>query len=492
LNQEVDCLGRPGFPLRRPAARDHESPLQTGAGRRQLSCFEHIEQITSYCSDADCFIQEVMPMVDRRRFLSSGVALGAAAAFNRQLFAKVDAAPRNLPSSALYSSDEDSYWAEIRKQFLIPEDEVFLNNATVGSSPAPVLRAVFDAYNEIEKLAPEDPEDYPMWGYGSRPFNQFRDPMAAFVGCSRDEIALVRSATEGINYFANGVDMKPGDEVLITDQEHEHGEQPWQLKARRYGIAVKKVRLPKPAEDAAQVLNLFNDAITSRTRVMFFSHITTETGVVLPVKELCGLAHAKGILSAVDGAQVMGMMRVNVRDLGCDVYCASGHKWLQGPKGTGFFYVRDEVIDRLWNTLACEGWNDPKLRAQRFQQFGTSNVPCLWGLTAAIQFANQIGLDRIEHRHRQLADYVLGEMVKRGADSWTSPDPALRCAIATVNVPPIQRMDIETWMWKNHKIRIRGTEPSKLRLCTAYYLQRLEIDHFLETFDQYKKQKQIA
>ena len=192
-------------------------------------------------------------MVDRRRFLSSGVALGAAAAFNRQLFAKVDAAPRNLPSSALYSSDEDSYWAEIRKQFLIPEDEVFLNNATVGSSPAPVLRAVFDAYNEIEKLAPEDPEDYPMWGYGSRPFNQFRDPMAAFVGCSRDEIALVRSATEGINYFANGVDMKPGDEVLITDQEHEHGEQPWQLKARRYGIAVKKVRLPKPAEDAAQV-----------------------------------------------------------------------------------------------------------------------------------------------------------------------------------------------------------------------------------------------
>ena len=301
-------------------------------------------------------------MVDRRRFLSSGVALGAAAAFNRQLFAKVDAAPRNLPSSALYSSDEDSYWAEIRKQFLIPEDEVFLNNATVGSSPAPVLRAVFDAYNEIEKLAPEDPEDYPMWGYGSRPFNQFRDPMAAFVGCSRDEIALVRSATEGINYFANGVDMKPGDEVLITDQEHEHGEQPWQLKARRYGIAVKKVRLPKPAEDAAQVLNLFNDAITSRTRVMFFSHITTETGVVLPVKELCGLAHAKGILSAVDGAQVMGMMRVNVRDLGCDVYCASGHKWLQGPKGTGFFYVRDEVIDRLWNTFACQGWSDQTAR----------------------------------------------------------------------------------------------------------------------------------
>jgi isopenicillin-N epimerase len=136
-----------------------------------------------------------------------------------------------------------------------------MNNGTIGSSPAPVLRAVFDGYHEIEKLAPEDPEDYPMWGYGSpRPFNQFRDPMAAFVGCSRDEIALVRSATEGINYFANGIDMKPGDEVIITDQEHEHGEQPWQLKAKRYGIVVKKVRLAKPVQDKAQVLNLFNDA----------------------------------------------------------------------------------------------------------------------------------------------------------------------------------------------------------------------------------------
>ncbi len=364
---------------------------------------------------------------------------------------------------------------------------MFLNNGTVGSSPAPVLRAVFDAYNEIEKLTPKDPEDYPMWGYGTpRPFNQFRDPVAAFIGCSRDEIALVRSSTEGINYFANVVDMKPGDEVVITDQEHEHGEEPWNLKAKRYGIAVKKVRLPRPVQNAAQVLNLFNDAISTQTRVLFFSHVTTETGVVLPVTQLCALARSKGILSAVDGAQVMGMMRLNVRDLGCDAYFSSGHKWLQGPKGTGFLYVRDEFIDRIWNTLACQGWDD------RAIQFGTSNVPCLWGLRAAIQFANEIGLDRIEHRHRQLADDILNELLKRGAESWTSPHPALRCAIATVNVPPIQRMDIETWMWTRHKIRIRGTEPSKLRLCMAYYVQRHQIDEFLESFDEYKKEKHIA
>jgi len=101
-------------------------------------------------------------------------------------------------------------------------------------------------------------------------------------------------------------------------------------------------------------------------------------------------------------------------------------------------------------------------------------------------------MDRIEKRHRELCDYILAEMVKRGAESWTSPDPALRCAIATVNVPPMQRMDMEKWMWTNHKILIRGGEPSKLRLSTPYYLQKKEIDRFLEKFDLYKREKNLA
>jgi len=120
---------------------------------------------------------------------------------------------------------------------------------------------------------------------------------------------------------------------------------------------------------------------------------------------------------------------------------------------------------------------------------GSSNVPALCGLRAALQLANDIGLDRIERRHRQLADYILDEMKKRGAESWTSPDPALRCAIVSVNVPPVPRMDLENWMWKTHRIRIRGGDPSKLRLSTPYYLQKKDIDRFLEKFDEYKREK---
>lgn len=408
----------------------------------------------------------------------------------RPLLDLLEEAPAQLPDRKLHDSNEEAYWTEMRKQFLIPADEVYLNNGTVGSCPAPVLRAVFDGYNDTEKMAQSDPEDYPIWGYG--PWNEFRDPLAAFVGCSRDELALVRNATEANSYIANGLDLKPGDEVLMTDQEHPGGEQPWNLRAKRYGIVVKKITLPKPVPNAATVLNLFNDAITPRTRIIFFSHITTATGVVLPAKELCELARSKNILSAIDGAHVIGMMPLNVRELGCDMYTSSPHKWLMAPKGTGFLYLRDEVIDRLWNTIVTAGWDDPKLRAERFQRIGSSNVPALWGMRAAIKLANDIGMDRIERRHAKMADYILGEMMKRNAESWTSPDRALRCAIASVNVPPIQIMEIENWMWQNKKIRIRGGAPSKIRLSTPYYLLRKDVDRYLAAYDEYRQNKRAA
>jgi isopenicillin-N epimerase len=428
-------------------------------------------------------------MLDRRSFLTSATGIAASLAFRGRLLAQLENIP-SLPERPLLEKNEDAYWAEMRKQFLIPADEIYLNNGTVGSSPAPVLRAIFDGYTTTEKMDQDDPEDYPIWGYAA--WNEFRDPLAEFVGCTRDEIALLRNATEANSYIANGLDMKPGDEVLMTDQEHPGGEHAWDLKAKRYGIVIKKITLPRPVKDAAQVLNLFNDAITPRTRVIFFSHITTFSGVVLPAKEICALARSKGILSAVDGAHVPGMMRLNVHELDCDMYSASPHKWLFATKGTGFLYVRDEVIDRVWNTIATEGWDDTRLRAERFQRIGSSNVPALWGLRASIKLANDIGMERIERRHRQMADYILAEMQKRGAQSWTSPDASLRCGIVTVNVPPVQRMDLETWLWKTHKIRIRGAEPNKLRLSTPYYLSKADIDRFLAKFDEYKREKKLA
>lgn len=429
-------------------------------------------------------------MQDRRKFFSSLAGAVGAVGLAPRMESLLEGAPAQLPDSSLYATNEEAYWTELRKQFLIPSDEIYLNNGTVGSSPRPVLKAVFDAYNDTERMAQEDPEDYPIWGYG--PWNEYRDPLAAFVGCKRDEIALVRNATEANSYIANGVDLKAGDEVIITDQEHPGGEHPWDLRAKRYGIILKKITLPKPVPNAATVLNLFNDAITPKTRVIFFSHITTVTGVVLPAKELCALARSKGVLSAVDGAHVTGMMKLNVHDLGCDMYTSSPHKWLQAPKGSGFLYVRDEVMDRIWCTIATEGWDDTKIRAERFQRIGSSNVPALAGMRAAVELASQIGMDRIEKRHRSMADYIHAEMIKRGAQSWTSPDPALRCAIATVTVAPVKMPDLENALWKKNKIRIRGAAPHKIRLSTPYYLLKKDVDRFLAAFDEYRSKNTSA
>ena len=426
-------------------------------------------------------------MFDRRDFLSSLMAVagaGTGVSWNIASDELLAGIPATLPDKSLYDSNEEAYWAELRRQFLIPEDEVYLNNGTVGSSPAPVLRAVIEGYRDAERLAQANPEDYPIWGYAA--WNEFRDPLAAFVGCTRDELALVRNATEANSFVANGLDLKPGDEVLMTDQEHPGGEHPWNLKAKRYGIVVKKVALPKPVPDAATVLNLFGEAITPRTRIIFFSHISTVTGTVLPARELCALARSKGILSAVDGAHAPGMMKLNIHDVGCDFYTSSPHKWLQAPKGCGFLFVRDEMIDRLWNTIATEGWDEPKIRAERFQRIGSSNVPVLCGLKASIALADRIGMERIEKRHRQMAGYILKEMLKRGAVSWTSPDPALRCGIATVTVAPQKMPDMENWMWKEKKVRIRGALPHKVRLSTPYYLLPQDVDRYLAAYDEYR------
>ena len=428
-------------------------------------------------------------MLDRRRFLLSSAAIAAASGLPSTI-AQAGVAARAeddppLPPRELYDRDEEAYWRELRKQFLIPADEIYLNNGTVGSSPHPVLRAIFEAYDKTEQMAQADPEDYPIWGYAS--WNEYRDPLAAFVGATRDEIALVRNATEANNYIANGLEMKAGDEVLMSDQEHPGGEQPWQLRAKRYGIVIKKYEIPVPPKSPADILNRINDAITPRTRIIFTSHISTVTGVVQPVKQIASLARSKSILSAFDGAHVVGMMPLNIHDIGCDMYTSSPHKWLQAPKGTGFFYIRPEVQDRVWNTIATEGWERPEIKAERFQRIGSSNLPIIAGLRAAIELANHIGMDHLERRNRQLADRLLAQMTKRGAQSWTSPDPTMRCGIVTVNVPPVKRAELENWLWQQKKIRIRGGEPSKLRLSTPYYLLPSDIDRYLASFDEFKR-----
>lgn len=436
-------------------------------------------------------------MLERREFLqvlgataalaglSRPTELAAAPAVDAGLIERVlcpEAPP--LPSEELFARSPETYWAELRRQFLFRPGFLYLNNGTVGSCPLPVVRAFIESVLREEQMENDDTEQYPLWGYG--PWDQYRQPMAEFIGAGTKELALVRNATEGLNYVANGLDLRAGEEVLTTDEEHPSGLNPWRLKEKRYGIGVKQVTLPKPPQTKQQILDLLEAGRTERTRVVMVSHVNTATGCVMPVREICAWARDHGLLTLVDGAHAVGMIPVDVKEIGCDFYVSSPHKWLLAPKGCGLLYVRDEVCDRLWSTIATGDWDNREIRAARLQQFGSTNVSLLAGLKAALDFWKTIGPARITARIRQLHAYLkerVGKII--GADLHSAPGEEFTGGICTVNFPQLDRMEMQKWFYAEHRIRIRGTSPTRLRLSTHIYHSFAELDRFLELLSDY-------
>jgi len=344
-------------------------------------------------------------MLRRREFIQraavAAALFGIPLARAEQLFPQA-ASP--LPPRELYATDPERYWAELRRQWLLAADRINLNCGSVGCTPLPVLRAMIEHILSAEEFR-EIP--YPWFGYEENTrLRELRDALAAFLHVKRDELAIVRNATEANNVVCNGLDLRPGDQVLLTDQEHPGGRCCWEQKAARFGIELNYVALPKPPASPEQIVDLFARAITSRTRILAFSHITTVTGLVLPVKQICRLARERGILTHVDGAHAIGQIPLDLRDLGCDFYTTSPHKWLMSPKGTGTLYVREELLERLWVNIASGDWRNYALKAYRFSNLGTSNLSVMVGLKAALDFFQAIGPERIYARIHQLAAQV--------------------------------------------------------------------------------------
>jgi isopenicillin-N epimerase len=349
-------------------------------------------------------------MLGRRRFMQQA-ALGAAVLGLPVAVAKraLAAEPEALPSRDLLATDPERFWAELRRQWLLAADRINLNCGSVGCTPLPVLRATIHHLLGVEAF--REP-GYPWFGYEENALlRKLRDTLAAYLHCRRDEIALVRNATEGNNIFCNGLDLKPGDEVVLTDQEHAGGRCCWEQKAARFGIKLCFVTLPKPPNAAEEIVELFRKAITPRTRVFAFSHITTVTGLMLPAKAICKLAREHGILSHIDGAHGIGQISLDLHDLGCDSYATSPHKWLLAPKGTGVLYLREEVQERLWAHTVSSEWRNHKQKAYRFSNLGTSNLSVMAGLQAALDFQTKLGANhvyaRIHHLARRVHDHLV-------------------------------------------------------------------------------------
>jgi len=420
-------------------------------------------------------------MLHRREFIQraavAAALFGLPLARAEQIFGQ-DAPP--LPPRDLYSADPERYWAELRRQWLLAADHINLNCGSVGCTPLPVLRATIEHMLSAEEYR-EAP--YPWFGYEENDrIRALRDAMAAFLHISRDELAILRNATEANNAVCNGLDMKPGEEAVLTDQEHPGCFGCWQQKEARFGIKLVTVHLPVPPASDEEFVSIFEKAITPRTRILVFSHITTATGVILPVKQICAMARAKGLLTHVDGAHAVGQIPLDLHDLGCDFYASSPHKWLMSPKGTGLLYVREPLQEKLWVNVVSGEWKNYPQKAYRFENLGTSNLSIMVGLKAALDFFATIGADRIYARIHQNAQRVHDVVASRAelAFNNASKDEFYAGLVCFRNT----RGDLKKVMEESAKRNIRIAAPADgIRIATHIFTQVTEINAFADALD---------
>jgi isopenicillin-N epimerase len=420
-------------------------------------------------------------MLDRREFFRRSAA---GAALLGLPLAHAEAAlgdePPTLPAKELYSRDPERYWSALRRQWLLASDRINLNCGSVGCTPLPVLRATIDHMLSAETF--REPE-YPWFGYEeNKRLRGLRDALAAFLHCKRDELALTRNATEGNNIVCNGLDMKPGEEALLTDQEHPGGRCCWEQKAARFGVKLNYVKLPKPPASTGEIVDRFVKAFTPRTRIAVFSHITTVTGLILPVKEICETARKRGILTHIDGAHAIGQIPLDLHDLGCDFYAASPHKWLLAPKGTGTLYIREELLERLWVNIASAEWHNYGQKAYRFSNIGTSNLSVMVGLKAALDFFQTIGPERIYTRIHQLAKRVRDHIAESSQFRFANASGDAFYG-GLVSFEPVKG-DLKKIVDRcaERKIRIAGGA-DRIRIATHIFTQPAELDAFFVAVD---------
>ncbi len=419
--------------------------------------------------------------IGRRAFLSLGGGAVLLAASHEGLKAEV---PRGRTFTTPPGADDAEIFAAARREFLFPTDITYCNTGTLGAMPREVLDA---QTNELQRLEAELPDwpyytqiGAPLTGY--QPREDIRADVGQFIGADMEEIALTQNATMSMNFLANGMTYRPGDEILFTDQEHGGSFGPFRLMAKRHGAVVREIDLDAAVAGGPDgVLQAFAEAITPRTKVLMFSEITSGLGYRLPAKELCQLARERGIFSIVDGAQVVGQLPVDVKDLGCDAYVSSPHKWLLAPKGTGILYIERSRQDELWTTLGSYQYDNREDGAFRFMQYGTGSPSLLTGLKAALEFNRELGIERIARWNRAMTLQLhkgLQEIPNVRIHSSTHPD--MFGGATTFGLDNKTGDELQDALWEE-KIRVRAQRNDRrVRLCAHLYVNPDDIDRALD------------
>lgn len=282
-----------------------------------------------------------------------------------------------------------------RSDFAFPANMTYLNTASVGPSPKEVLEKMVATWHLIERSPVAE-----SYARGTERLDEIRQKIGGLLNCDKEDLVFTGCTSDAMNRLSFALSLQPGDHILSTDQEHDGGHNCWKFHARSHGVEVEDIPIGFDERDPRAIISRFAQAMRPKTRAISFSHVLYTNGLRMPAAGLCDLARRRGVVSIVDGAQAVGNIAVDISRIGCDAYAAPGHKWLLGPKGTGFMYVSRtaapglELLTRLTDT---KPQNDST---------GLINHMGFQGLGAAIDYGNRIGIPALERHNLRLHAYA--------------------------------------------------------------------------------------
>jgi selenocysteine lyase/cysteine desulfurase len=420
-------------------------------------------------------------MTTRRSFLSGMTAagFGATAVFRENAIASLfranliagDRSPESV-------AEDETYWSLIQRAFDVDRTMINLNNGGVSPTPSHVLEAMIRDLKFTNELPVEH-----MWRVLEPRIESVRRDLAREFGCDPEEMAITRNASEANEIMIFGLDLKRGDEVVVSTQNYPRMLTSWEQRERRDGIVVKKVSFKVPPPSQKYVFEQFIAAVTPRTKLIELPHITNLTGQILPIRELVEWARPRGIEVLVDGAHAFGHFPFTRDDLGADYYGTSLHKWLLAPIGTGFLYVRKEKIGKLWPLMAAAKAQDNDIR--KYEEIGTHPAANHNAISAAMAFHRGIGADRKIARLRYLRDRWAKRLLKESprVKILTPLDSKYSGAIGLVSIDGLDFGKLGVWLMTKHRIvntPILHDEFTGLRITPNVYTTVDEIDVFAD------------
>lgn len=417
-------------------------------------------------------------MTGRREFLGALAAAAPLPMFRPEAMRR---AARAAGSSA-GAPDDESYWGEIQRAFDLDRTMINLNNGGVCPTPTHVLEQMIRDLRFSNELPVHH-----MWTVLEPRIESVRRELAHDFGCDPEEMAITRNASEALETVILGCNLKPGDEVLVTNQNYGRMLTSWDQRVRRDGIVLKQVSFDVRSPSPQHLREVFERAITPRTRVLEVTHITNLTGQIFPVRELVQLARARGILTLIDGAHAYAHFPFTRDEIDADFYGTSLHKWLLAPIGTGFLYVRQARIPEIWPLMAAPKAMDANIR--KFEEIGTHPAANHNAISVALAFHRSIGADRKVARLRHLRNRWAKRLLA-ASDRIRIPTPLDGTdagAIALVQIEGIDSGKLSQWLLDKHRVvtvAIKHPEFEGIRVTPNVYTTLDEIDRFADLMER--------